>query len=519
MTLQVQTATSVENAQPLEKVSTRKQIRGSSLLMVGRFISIGVNFVIQVLTVRYLSTSDYGAFAYALSIASLAETFVTMGLDRAVTRFIPIYEEQKDYSRLFGTFFMVVSAVLTLSLALFLLVFGFQATLGPVLVSDPLALSLMLILIFLGPVQALDNIFEGVLAVFAKPRAIFFRRYVFAPVLKVAVVTLLIVGQSDVSFLAFGYLAAGMLGVLVYGTLLVRLVRESGLVERFRQVRVRIPAREVLGFTMPLLASDLVYVVMNSVDAVMLEAFHSTESVAAFRAVQPTARFNQLILTSFAILFTPAAARFFARNDRKGINDLYWRNALWVAVFSFPIFAFTFSLAQPITTLLYTERYADSGLILALLSFGYYFNAATGQNGLTLKVTGKVRYIVSVDIFVAVLNLVLNLFMIPRYGAMGAAVGTTTTLFIFNLLKQYGLTRGTGISFFDRGYLRAYGVIIAGALGLLALQTIFNPPVLISVGAALFVSLAVVRLNRKALNLEQTFPELLRFRLLRYLVS
>ena len=519
MNLPVQSAAPVDAGVPSGKVSTRRQIRGSSLLMVGRFLSIGVNFIIQVLTVRYLSTTEYGAFAYALSIATLAETIVTMGLDRAVTRFIPIYEERQDYARLFGTFFMVVGVILSLTLALFLIVFGLNATLGPVLVSDPLALSLMLILIFLGPIQALDNIFEGVLAVFSRPRAIFFRRYVVAPGMKVLVVTALILSQSDVHFLAVGYLVAGLLGVLIYGTLLVRLVRESGLAAHFQRSQVRIPAREILMFTMPLLASDLVYVVMNTVDAILLEAFHSTGSVAAFRAVQPTARFNQLILTSFAVMFTPAAARFFARNDREGINDLYWRNAIWVAVFSFPIFAFTFSLAEPITKLLYTERYADSGMILALLSLGYYFNAATGQNGLTLKVTGQIRYIVSVDIFAAVLNLGLNLIMIPRFGAMGAAVGTMTTMMIFNLLKQYGLTRGTGISFFEARYVRVYLVIIAAALGLLALQALLNPPVPVSIGAALIASFIVVRLNRNELNVSQTFPELMRFKPLRYLLG
>jgi len=59
---------------------------------------------------------------------------------------------------------------------------------------------------------------------------------------------------------------------------------------------------------------------------------------------------------------------------------------------------------------------------MAMLAFGYYFNAATGQNGLTLKVLGKLRYIVTVDILAAVINLAFNLILIPRYGAIGAAV-------------------------------------------------------------------------------------------------
>jgi hypothetical protein len=74
----------------VEQSTTRRQIRGSSLLLVGRFLSRGVTFAVQILIVRYLSKSDYGAFAYALSIVTLGTTVVTFGLDRAITRFVPI---------------------------------------------------------------------------------------------------------------------------------------------------------------------------------------------------------------------------------------------------------------------------------------------------------------------------------------------------------------------------------------------------------------------------------------------
>ena len=54
-----------------DDAATRNQIRGSSLLLVGRMASLGVNFAVQIIVIRYLSKSDYGAFAYALSLVSL----------------------------------------------------------------------------------------------------------------------------------------------------------------------------------------------------------------------------------------------------------------------------------------------------------------------------------------------------------------------------------------------------------------------------------------------------------------
>jgi Flp pilus assembly protein TadB len=100
---------------------------------------------------------------------------------------------------------------------------------------------------------------------------------------------------------------------------------------------------------------------------------------------------------------------------------------------------------------------------------------------------------------------------------LGAAVGTTGTLILFNFMKQIGL-RGTGIKVFDMSYARVYAVILLAAFGLLAVQTLFAPPFIVSFIIAALVSLAVLMLNRRELRLEQTFPELLRFAPVRWLL-
>jgi O-antigen/teichoic acid export membrane protein len=502
-----------------QEEATQKQIRGSSLLLAGRLLAVAINFLVQVLIVRYLSKADYGAFAYALSIVSLVASLVTFGLDRSITRFLPIYEEQRRHDKMFGTIVMVTGTILSLSLAAILLIYGLQGLLGGSLVQDEQAVSLLLILIVLAPIQALDGLLTGMFAVISKPRAIFFRKYVLGPGLRLTVVLLLILGESGVSFLAIGYVIAGALSVGIYVVILVRVLREEGLLQHFSFGTMRMPAREVFAFTLPLLSSDVMYMAMNTTDVLLLGHYQGSAEVASFRAIWPAAHLNQLVMSSFALLFTPAAARLFAREDRAGINKLYWTTALWIAVGSFPIFALTFSLAEPFTVTAYGARYEDSATYLMLLSFGYYFNAALGFNGLTLKVFGKLRYIVSINFLATALNIALNLILIPRYGALGAAIGTTSTLVAHNILKQAGLRLGTGISLFQRRDAVVYGAITAGALFLLAVQLAVSPPFYVGFVLASLVSLAILALSRKSLRAAQAFPELMRFRLARLFVG
>ena len=499
--------------------AAKKHLRGSTLLLVGRFISMAANFVIQILIVRYLSKNDYGAFAYGLAIVSLGTQFILLGLDKTITRFLPIYQEQHDYNKVFGTIVLMVGTIAGLGLGLIFLLYGLKDWLGQTVVRDPLALNLLLIVIALILVRAFDQLFLGLFAVFSNPRAIFFRKYLIAPGLQLAVVIALVVGQSDVFFLASGYVVAGVLGIIFYVILLLQTFHRQGLFQYFKLRTIQMPVREIFGFSLPLLMSNLVHILRGALVIVLLEHFHPTSEVANFRAVLPVGELNMVVYQSFTALFMPSAARMFARKEWSGINDLYWQSAIWIAVISFPILMLTFSLAQPLTILLFGERYADSAMILALLSLGYYFNAGLGFNNYTLRVFNKVRFIFIVDLIVTVATVIVYWVLIPRYGAMGAAIATSASLIAQNLFYQIGLKMETNVRFFHWRYLRVYMTIILGATGMFLLQVFFNPPIYVDFVIAALISLLILRINHQALNVRETFPEILRLPLVHWFLG
>ncbi|NUO79806.1 flippase [candidate division KSB1 bacterium] len=491
--------------------ATRKQLRGSSLLLTGRMLSVGINFAAQVLLVRHLSTTDFGAWAYALSVVSFCQGFAVLGLDRAITRFIPIYHENEEYGKLFGTILLVFGTVLFTSLLIIGAFFAAPDLLAKLMAEGTeQSFTLLYILIFLMPVEALDGLMVGLFASFANPKAIFFRKHVLGPLLKFTVVLLLILFKSDAVFLAYGYLASSILGVLIYVWLFVRLLYREGMMARLRAGELSVPFREIFSFTIPMMTSDLVSIVIHSADALLLGYFHGPAEVAFYRVVLPAAKLNSIVMTSFSMLFTPTASRLFAKQDFAGINELYWRTAVWLAVLSFPVFVLTFSIADPLTVFLYGERYARSGLILALLSLGYYFSAALGFNGLTLKVIGKLRFIVNINIAAAVANVLLNLLLIPKFGALGAGIGTASTMIIHNIFKQAGLRYASGLRLFDKKYFSFYALIAGSAIGLFVFQEIFAVPIYVAVALCVLVSLGVLWVSKSKLNVKENFPELLK---------
>ncbi|MFL5713038.1 MAG: flippase [Chloroflexota bacterium] len=496
------------------KDANRKQIRGSSLLLVGRVIGLGLDFATQVLIVRYLSKTEYGAFALALSIVAIGTTICLLGLERTVGRFAPIYHEKGDYGRMWGTLAVVVGTVIGMGLAVVLGAYAFQGLLGG-FVDNARALTILLLMIVLAPIQALDSLLISLFATFGSARSIFFRRYVVAPLLQLGIVGALIARDSGVEALALGYVVAAALGLFVYSFVLLRMLHMQGLIKELRRETLRFPTREIFTFSVPLLTSDLAMVLRGSLTVVLIQVLSTTAQVAEFRAVMPVAIQNLFVATSFRFIFTPGAARHYARGDRVALNDLYWQTAAWIAILAFPLFALCIGFAEPLAVLLFGEQYRSSGVILGILCLGYYVNGSMGFNSLTLRVFNRVRFLALTDLSTAGLNLVLAVVLIQQFGAVGAAVATSATFILQNVIYQWGLKTQTWVHGLDRRYVRPYASIIIGSIVIVAVSQILKPSFLIGIVVVGVVSLLVFAINRHSLQIVDTYPELGRFRVMR----
>jgi O-antigen/teichoic acid export membrane protein len=209
-------------------------------------------------------------------------------------------------------------------------------------------------------------------------------------------------------------------------------------------------------------------------------------------------------------LYMPTASRLFAKGDTSGINHLFWETSLWMSVLAFPIFLTTACFARPLTVFLYGARYAPSAPILAILSLGYFINVIFAFNGVTLKVLGKIRLMVILNIVSQIIIVVFNLLLIQRYGAVGAAVATSAGLIMGDFLRQLSLWLAGGISFFEKRFASFFLVLGSSAVSLYLFQLFAPNNIYVALTLAFAVSTFVLWLVKKHLKIADTFPELLR---------
>jgi O-antigen/teichoic acid export membrane protein len=428
-----------------------------------------------------------------------------------LSRFMSKYEEERDFPRMFGSILLAVGTIFATS-SVVLLAYAFFA--GPLLGSsmdDPRAIKVLLILMFCAPMQALDQVFVSIFAVFSRPTAIFFRKYIVTPLLQLTVVVAIWqLTSGNVFLLATGYVITSFIGIAIYAVLLIRVLRERDLLYRFRLRRVILPWKEVFAFSIPTMTTQLEFVITNMGTVVLLAAYGGATDVAKYRAVFPAARLNQVVYQTFVTMFLPMAARLFSRGDHKGMRSSYWETSMFLAAATFPIFIMTTVFAHATTVTLFGSRYSTSGWVLAATAFGYYFSVTLGFNAFVLQVYGRLRYLVASNVGALILNIGLAFLLIPPFGAVGAAIAGGGTMVAQNIVNQLVLGRTLHAAGRGESFVRPYLVIASVTVLLSAFELLVHPGIVIALVVTAIGSLVVLRLNRASMRLANTFPELLR---------
>lgn len=441
---------------------SKKHLRGSVLLFGGRMVGVLLNFVTQILAVRYLSKADYGVYGLAVSVVAATALVTAFGFPRAASRYFPIYLEHGQTRRFRSTLWLMLGALVGVgSLIVLAVILSWQWDWG-LLPEDETVQTVVVILIFLTICNAMDSLLVALFAVLADPWAIFYRRHLVGPGLKLAGAAIVVGIGGDVFAFAIGQLIAGLIGMLVNIVLLWQLLRNLG--------RPQEPSAddapeysEILGYSGVLFLSDVSFLLRGALIPVFISFYHAREQIAAYQAVLPVAKLNELVLVTFTVMFVPGVAKLFARRDFEEMAVYQRTFNVWVVLLTFPMFILCFAGAERLTLLLFGEDYRDSADILAVLALGFFVNAALGSSLRMLRVVGSFRMLLGIDLLVAVIALGLNFWLIPPLGAWGGALAAGAAYALQSVLFQWSILQTTGIRTFSFAFLApfVYAVLVA----------------------------------------------------------
>ena len=244
-------------------------------------------------------------------------------------------------------------------------------------------------------------------------------------------------------------------------------------------------------FSLPLVLSAVVSKLLGEVDTLMLGYFRTTAEVGLYDAAYQLAAGLPVILSSFGFLYMPLTSRLDSEGNYRQIDSIYKVTTKWVYIAGFPLFLLFVAFPADILSIVFGTSYAEGASAMWIVTAGFFLSAASGRSQDTLAAFGHTRVILAVNTVAAVLNILLNGILIPRYGFLGAAIATSVSFSALNGLAFTILWRSYGISPFSRWSTRTFVllplVLVPPAILLsevLSLTLVFLPVVGILAGLA-----------------------------------
>jgi O-antigen/teichoic acid export membrane protein len=247
--------------------------------------------------------------------------------------------------------------------------------------------------------------------------------------------------------LALGY---GLDGTAVaftiasYLTLAAAALAARGVTGTLRQAAT-IETRALIRFSANQWGASLAGVGLLWADTLLLGLWRPPADVAVYSIATRTVLFGMMFILPIGIAFQPQIGRLYALSDHVGLDRMYGFATKWSTIAGCPPLLFLTLFALPIVTLLYGPSYARGAWPLALLAIGQTVNAATGPCGHVVTMIGRADLVLKNSLIALVLNVLLNVALIPPYGMVGAGLAWGISIVIWNLIRLWQVYRVLGM--------------------------------------------------------------------------
>jgi O-antigen/teichoic acid export membrane protein len=442
-------STTREHQPAAERQELRVLARGGLALGASTGLGALLSIPAVALLVRSLGLRDYGTLAFALGLTQLASTVADLGLSTGVTRMSSFAET--DDSTPWAKPGVRLAAIS-----------GFIATavcLGVALVLPAPSRTVL----FAASAIPFVTTVRSVLAAYLRTR----RR--IALVEGSYAVGQLLYYSGAMALVALGVATAprvALLRTVVLGAVLVFML------PKWKQLTNQATRRPgaysaLLRFSFPLLIAGVAWLVLQASDVIMLGLVRGPRAVGLYSPVLQTVDLISLGMFVLATYYLPLASAIVGRGDFDGLRSLYATVTKWGLILTAPLLSALIVAPRPLLRALFGSHYGGTAatLIARILCIGYAISILTGQNGFSLIALGKSKAIGIRSAVALVLNVLVNALLIPRLGAVGAAIGTSSVYVGLNLTNSVLIWRTARLTPVRKDALLVLGVISGLTLG------------------------------------------------------
>lgn len=428
----------------------KELLSGSSIALVMRLSGALLGYAFTLLITHQYGAVGMGIFALSLTVLNIGTMVGKFGLDTTIMRLIANHAARNHWNgvhsahRIVRRWSMAIAALVSV-----LLWAAAPVIAGDVFHKPSLTPYFRWTSIAVFPLT-LFYIFSESLRGLKRVKAYVFLQFIILSLLAGVVLTLLyFLGFRQPGAPLFAYLIAIGGGCAVAYLLWRRALPKQSTTSS--QPAGEITSSRVLRIASHMLISGSILLVMGWIDRIMLGMFTTEAQVGIYTVALRVAALGAIPLFAVNSIASPKFAEMNGRNDYSGLNRVVHHSARLIFWTTLPMVTLFVLFPRFILHLFGTEFVAGIPVLL-LLSGGRLLSASCGSIGSIMQMVGMEKMLNIILLIAAVLNVILNALLIPRFGITGAAFASMFSIVFWHFGAMLYARKSMGVvSFYFPG--------------------------------------------------------------------
>lgn len=405
-------------------------IKGASGSFFVKVVGTGVLYGTQIALARMLGVESYGNYIYVLAWINILALISKFGLDTSALRYVPRYHSQQEWGLLKGFFkysgniHLVVSVVIAIAVAIITRLC--QSENANELVQAFLISCLLLpIIVHMQMQGSYLQAFKHVILAQAP-------ELIVRPIILIMGVFLLYKSNSGVvdapSAILFNFLASTvtiiLLAIFFRGVIPEQL---GGNPEKYK-----IKEWNKISFTFLMLSGF--ELVLLQTDIIMLGYYINTKEAGLYAAAAKIVKLVSFGLVAINTIAAPMISQLYISHEKNSLQRIMTLAAVGGLLYSVPAGLLMIVWGDKLLGL-FGPMFITGYTALVILTVGRLADSLTGLVGYLMTMTDHHSVAMKIQGATVVLNITMNMILIPIYGMKGAAIATAFSMITWNFMS------------------------------------------------------------------------------------
>ena len=392
--------------------------------MFSQFLASICGFIWTILIARYLGVSDYGIMNFAISFTGISVILMDLGISVHIVRHIATdYDSSSKYLGNAIPLKSILSFISFLITLVILIIMG----------SDELTIQITLLFTIERIFVSMTGLLNGALQAVeeGKYQAI---GNILLNLLLLAFIIISILSNLGIYGITISYVLANFIVVIVQYLLVEKRISKP----KFEFDREF--CKKILLLSIPFALTSFFGLILSSVDMLMLTNMIGSYANGLYSSAYKLISIFALIQTVYFTVIFPVMSRLF-KNEKKLFVVSFEKSVKYLMLIVIPLSFAVMVYSTDIIILFFGEEYLMASSILSILMWTVSLGFLAGICLNLLNASHKEKTVTLNLMITALVNVILNLFLIPKYSYNGAAITTVLSdilslvLFLYSVYK------------------------------------------------------------------------------------